>query len=177
MFNGSDAQTTEGYFTFGDGKHNFNTKFQGKYDGVDFTQGLKMEGTTLVAFTSSYPSTLTVVQSTWSEHTLKFDNSELDLSAADTPDGSEGVRVYTLSGVPSGDHQLTRGSGESGIFWVRVKYAGSNAIEATADRPEVVNTEFFNLQGQHVSRPTHGVYVQVQTFSDGKRRSRTVVSR
>ena len=41
-FNGSDVQSTANYFSFGnsENKHNFNSKFTGSYDGMEFTKGL-----------------------------------------------------------------------------------------------------------------------------------------
>ena len=177
MFNGSDVQTTEGFFTFGtsDNKHNFNTKFTGLYDGIEFTQGLKMEGSTIVAFTTTAMSTVTIVQSTWSDKTLSFDGTELDLASATTPAGSEGVRVYTIADVGKGDHQLKRGNGESGIFLVNVKYAGSSGISSAAVNHTVTSTEYFTLQGQRISHPQHGACIEVSVMADGTRRSRTVI--
>ncbi len=124
-FNGKDSVSTAGYFYFGDGdaKHNFNTKFKGTYGDMKFTQGLKMEGSTLVAFTATYLSTVTIVQSTWSNYTIKFDDEELDVASATTPTGSSGVRVYTLTNVAAGEHRITRGNGESGLFFVEVNTA------------------------------------------------------
>ncbi len=158
-FNGSDVQSTEDFFTFGtaDNKHNFNSKFTGRYDGMDFIQGLKMEGTTLIAFTTTSVSTVTIVQSTWSDHTLTFDGSELSLASATTPDGSEGVRVYTIEGVGTGSHQIKRGSGESGVFMVIVSYGTASGVQSpwAAQQPDV----YYNLQGVPVACPTRGIYI------------------
>ncbi|MBQ3752164.1 MAG: pectate lyase [Prevotella sp.] len=135
-FNGSDIETPAGFFTYGgsSAKHNFNSKFAGQYDGLQFTQGLKMEGSTVIAFTTTATATVTIVQSTWSDHTLKLDGTELALAEATTPTGSEGVRVYTVTGVAPGDHQITRGSGESGIFYVTVATGGTTAVTAVSAR-------------------------------------------
>ena len=124
-FNGSNAQSADGYFTFNPDKHNFNAKFTGTYNGTDYTQGLKMEGATLIQFTTTATSTVTIVQSTWSEHSLKFDDTVLAVASATTPEGSTGVRVYTVNGVTAGLHKITRGSGESGVFAVIVRYGES----------------------------------------------------
>jgi hypothetical protein len=76
-----------------------------------------------VAFTATYLSTVTIVQSTWSNYTIKFDDEELDVASATTPTGSSGVRVYTLTNVAAGEHRITRGNGESGLFFVEVNTA------------------------------------------------------
>ena len=158
MFNGSDVESESGYFSFGDGKHNFNAKFQGKYDNVNYTQGLKMEGSTLVQFTTKAPATVVIVQSTWSDHTLKFDNQELTLASASAPDGSEGVRIYTLKGIAAGTHKITRGSGESGIFYVEVREAGTTAIQAI--RARVPSNATYNLSGQRVDATYKGIVIR-----------------
>lgn len=142
-FNGKDEQSTtdekyEGnFFYFGDvqkdasgkdiggNKHDFNAKFSGKYNNDNYTSGLKMEGSTLIQFTTSLPANVLIVQSTWESNnvkqTIKFDDVELPISSATTPSGSTGVRLYTLSEVESGTHKITRGSGESGVFYVEVQ--------------------------------------------------------
>ena len=119
-FNGSDIENPTGFFSYGDGKHNFNGKFTGTYDGLEFNQGLKMEGTTIIQFTTTATATVTIVQSTWSDHSIKLDDTELLVSSATTPTGSQGVRVYTITNVASGTHTIARGSGESGILYVKV---------------------------------------------------------
>ena len=177
MFNGSDVQSTDGFFTFGDGKHNFNSKFQGKYDGMEFGQGLKMEGTTLIEFASTSTATLTVVQSTWSDHTLKLDDNELDLGSATAPDGSEGIRVYTIPGLGTGTHQIKRGSGESGVFMVKVKYAGTSGITTTATTLKPTRTEYFNMNGQRIKVPGRRLTVVRQTPADGTQQSRIILNR
>ena len=123
--NGSEVSEPEGYFTHDtDGKFNFNNKFKdAEYAGITFTKGLKMEGSTKVLFTSAKgPSTVTIVQSTWAPEgktvqTIKFDGTEL---AVDDAEPGTGCLIYTLANVGVGNHAITRGSGEAGIFYVKV---------------------------------------------------------
>ena len=122
-FNGKNVQSTEGYFSWNSAKHNFNSKFNGaEYAGISFTNGLKMESATYVNFTSTATSTVIIVQSTWSANTIKFDGAEL--AVADAEAGT-GCRIYTLNDVAAGAHSITRGSGESGLFYVSVEYTGT----------------------------------------------------
>lgn len=128
-FNDPVEQSWANYYTFSV-NHNFHSKFTGcTYDGITFTQGLKMESSTSISFTpgiSSNPVTVTIVQSDWQddEHphgtpkTIKFDDTELSVANAKTIPGG---RVYTIRNVvadASTTHTITRGSGESGIFYV-----------------------------------------------------------
>ena len=166
-FNGSDIETPAGFFSYGSGKHNFNGKFSGNYNGLDFSSGLKMEGSTLVQFTTQSTATVIIVQSTWSDHTLKFDDQELSLSSATTPAGSSGVRVYTLTAVPAGTHKISRGSGESGIFYVEVQEAGAATV--IRDISHVVSTIYFDINGRRLNSPRRGVNIRIDTYSDGRR--------
>ena len=164
-FNGSDIEAPTGFFTYGDGKHNFNSKFTGTYDGMEFTSGLKMEGTTLVQFTTTTTATVTIVQSTWSDHSIKLDDTELLASSATTPTGSQGIRVYTIENVPDGTHQIMRGSGESGIFYVEVKTDGTNSITEVSKTINAPQSELYNLSGQKVSGNYRGIIIE-----NGKKR-------
>ncbi len=166
-FNATETQSEEGYFTYGDGKHNLNGKFTGTYNGTTFTQGLKMEGSTLVQFTTKATATVIIAQSTWSEHTIKFDDTELDLSSATTPTDSEGVRVYTIAGVGAGTHKITRGSGESGIFYVEVREAGTTGI-STVRTSAISATEYYDLSGRRLTEPQRGINIRVERLSNGQ---------
>lgn len=137
-FNGSNAEFKNGeevdagtYFSWNSSKHNFNAKFNGcTYDGVAYTSGLKMESTTQVSWTSAAEATVTIVQSTWSDKTVKFDGTELAIAGAST--AVDGCRVYTITDVAAGVHSMTRGSGESGVFAIIVEYTGTVLTQLTA---------------------------------------------
>ena len=171
MFNGSDAMSENGYFSFGDenNKHNFNGKFTGKYNGIDYSSGLKMEGSTLIEFTTTASnSTVLIVQSTWSNNTLKFDGTELDVSTASTPADSEGIRLYTIAGVGAGTHRITRGNGESGVFYVEVRELGTSGIQSTFAPAEVKAIEYYSLDGRRLSEPQRGINIRVERLANGK---------
>ena len=124
------TSTPAGFFTHeaasAAGKWNWNSKFTGaEYDGMSFSQGLKMEGATAINFTTTEVSTVTIVQSTWSANTIKFDDTELAI--ADAADGT-GCRIYTVADVPAGDHVIARGSGESGLFYVKVEWSATKTV-------------------------------------------------
>ena len=171
-FNGSDVQSTANYFSFGnsENKHNFNSKFTGSYDGMEFTKGLKMEGTTLIEFTNASTATVIIVQSTWSEHTIKLDGEELSIATATTPDGSDGVRVYTIEGIAPGSHKIQRGSGESGVFYVRVVEGSSTAITKPTANSSIIATEYYDLQGRRIENTTRGVIIRVDRMDNGQKK-------
>jgi hypothetical protein len=122
-FNGSDAQSTAGYFTFSD-KHNINTKYTGNYDGVTYTAGLKMESATTITFKSTATSTVTIVQSLAKNdgNNIAFDGNKLSGRVDDT---TSKVGVYTIENLDAGTHVISRGSGEAGILFVKVEYTGA----------------------------------------------------
>jgi hypothetical protein len=100
------------------------------------------------------------VQSTWSANTLKFDGTELDVTTAATPDGSEGVRVYTITGVGAGTHSITRGNGESGIFYVEVRETSTTGICAVKTKADGTDYPVYNLRGQRVSSSYKGIVIK-----------------
>lgn len=122
--NGSKVESKAGYFTTSAGKFNFNTKFTGSYGGTNYSSGLKMEGSTEISFTTNASSSVTIVQSKWSDYTILFDGEELAITSA-TDKGNDNVRVYTLTGLTAGQHKINRGTGESGLFYVSVTEAAS----------------------------------------------------
>lgn len=123
IINGTETTGNMTYFSYNSSKHNFNAKFTGcTYDGVSYTSGLKMEGDTNISWTSTATSTVIIVQSTWSDNTIKFDGSALAVADAEAITGG---RIYTIENVTAGEHSVTRGSGESGIFAVYVTEEGS----------------------------------------------------
>lgn len=139
-YNGSDAQSTEGYFTHS-GKHNINTKFTGgTYAGINFTSGLKMEGTTEIYFTSTSEATVTIVQSTWESNgvvkTNKLDEDELTDGVTDA---TNNVVVHTIEKLAAGEHKISRGSGENGIYYIKVEYTG--VAMQQLDTPEISYNE------------------------------------
>lgn len=125
-YNGSEVSNPEGFFTHDtSGKFNFNTKFTGEYDGVSYSKGLKMEGTTKILFTTTAESTITIVQSTYSSNTIMLDGTEL---AVDDAAAGTGCRIYTIENVLAGDHTVTRGSGESGLFMIKAEWEDTSYI-------------------------------------------------
>ena len=121
-FNGKDSATPAGFFTF-EGKHSFNGKFKdATYDGTSYASGLKMESSTVIKFSTTGASVVTIVQSTWSEKTIKLDGNELAIASATA---GTGCRIYTVENVAAGDHTISRGSGENGLFFIQVDVADS----------------------------------------------------
>lgn len=169
-FNGDDVQSQNGFFSFGDSnnKHSFNGKFTGTYDGIEYTQGLKMEGTTLIQFTTTGTSTVIIVQSDWQSNdvphgtpkSIKFDGVEQDVSLSTTPAGSTGCRVYTITGVGAGIHSITRGNGESGIFYVEVRETSTTGICAVKTKADGTDYPVYNLRGQRVSSSYKGIVIK-----------------
>ena len=171
-FNGSDDQTVAGYFDFGtaDNKHNFNSKFtDGSWNGTTFASGLKMEGSTLVHWTSTEVATVTIVQSAWGDKGLFFDDVKYE-RASGTEDS--GCIIYTIQGVAKGEHKIHRisgegenqvNAGESGLFAVKVAYTPGvtpSGIQTVKSATIDVNAPAYNLAGQKVDKSFKGVVIQ-----------------
>ena len=130
--NNSATQSTTGYFTVSTGG-GFNTKYTGKYNGTEFTKGLKLNSSSSISFTNKGTATVVIVQSTSSNgsNQFKFDGTAVaNSTGVENPnEGDVTVRVYTITGVAVGTHTITNG-GETGILYVSV-------TEASATSPTV----------------------------------------
>ena len=175
--NGAAVQSTDGYFTFGTpfdestgqgNKFNFNAKFVGTYGDVAYTKGLKMEGSTVIEWLSTKPATVTIVQSTWNNDgikTIKFDNNELSIESA-THDEANGYYEYVVKNVPVGGHTITRGNGESGLFFIKLTYQTAGSSDYSFDKHNAfgwgtcsdINGTPYQLDGGwHKENPTYTV--------------------
>ena len=72
---GKATSSPSGFFSYdSSGKFSFNSKFKDcEYDGESYSNGLKMEGSTKILFTTTEISTVTILQSNWSANTIKLD--------------------------------------------------------------------------------------------------------
>lgn len=121
--NGSAVETLNGsaHSGFYSVTGSYNTKFNGAtYDGTAFTSGLKLESNTGTVTFSCTAATVTIVQSTWSDKTIKLDGTVL----SDRTTG-ENFYEYTVA-VTAGTHTISRGSGEAGLFYVKVEQSESS---------------------------------------------------
>lgn len=177
--NGTELEDPSVFFTYNSAKHNFNTKFKGcSYAGVDFTKGLKMEGATLVQWTSTADAKVTILQSSWSDKTLLFDGEALDQTTAELIEG--GILYKAIENVPAGTHQITRGDGETGLFYVRIDYTGEEKVrladaEITADKDGQVTIAAvpnakevrYTIDGTNPTAETGEIYTAPFKVEDG----------
>lgn len=123
--NGSEVSDPTGFFTHdASGKFSFNAKYNGAtYAGISFTSGLKMEGTTKILFNTTKVSTVTIVQATntQGDKTIQLDGSVLSTTNSTITEGTN-YREYVIANVEAGDHNIMRGSGETGIYYVKVEW-------------------------------------------------------
>jgi len=126
--NGADIEAAD-FLTWNSGKHNFNAKFTGcTYAGISFTKGLKMEGATLLQWTATAEAKVVIVRSNYNDSkTLLFDEATLE-----SPETIDGGMVYTLEGVQPGTHKVTRGDGETGVFYISIEYTGEAKTQLDA---------------------------------------------
>ena len=118
---------------------------------MTYSNGLKMESTTYIKFTpqTSENVRVTIVQSDWESSdvphgtpkSIKFDGVEL--SVADAAIGT-GCRIYTINDVAGyQQHSITRGSGESGLFLVKVEYGSTvSPVAVASDSYTYINSNY-----------------------------------
>ena len=85
------------------------------------------------------------------------------------------MRVYTIEGVAPGNHKIQRGSGESGVFYVRVLEGGSTAITKPTANGSIIATEYYDLQGRRIENATRGVIIRVDRMDNGQKKVTKVI--
>ena len=115
----------------------FSKNGTSKFNGVDFTYGLKHESKTSTTFTTTAEATITVVQSTLVNNgkTMKLDSQELSAwtnATKTTYDGStdsnnQNIYVYTIPNVASGTHTIVSNDGQPYLLYVGVTNTGAEA--------------------------------------------------
>ena len=130
------TQTPSGSFftvTTGGG---FNTKYAGKYNGTDYTKGLKVNSSSSITFTTTVTSDITIVQSTSSNSTSKFKlggqsvahnaSDKITIGGTDvnysmTENATDKYLEFVFTDVPATTNLAITNDGETGIFFVKVE--------------------------------------------------------
>lgn len=141
------------FFDWDSGKHNINTKFADQnnkpsytddvYGSITFAYGLKMESNdkdatneTSVDFTITGTSTLTILKSTnsGSDKTIIIHNNttNADVGTEGGTDTGNGYKEIRIEGLAAGSYSIKRGSGESGLLYVRVTDDASMTMSVNA---------------------------------------------
>ncbi len=121
---GTTTQSTANWFSLAGIAYGID--YQGTYNNETYTNSLKVTSSTNISFTTTVLSTITIVQcvsrSSDDNSPLKFDNAALTGSQQTATE--DGVYVeYTLTDVAAGNHYITRGKGQTGLFMVKVEEA------------------------------------------------------
>lgn len=111
--NETTVQSPEDYFTFGE-QHDYKTGLNITYNGEPYTTGLKMESKTAVKFTNANICTVTIIQSTKENYTIKFDGTEYEATKVDNH------YEYVIENVQPGDHTITKGDNQAIVLFISV---------------------------------------------------------
>jgi len=147
------------------------------YSGLTLTQCLKMESTTNISFTTTQPSTLTLVYNSAYTGTIKIDGVTF------TP--SNTVGIVTINSLAAGSHTIIKGSGSSYLFYMSVAYIATgiensklteltlypnpviNSLSIASDA-NVTKVEVYNLTGVLVRQTESNVKtVNMSDLSSG----------
>ena len=127
------------------------------YDGLTLTQCLKMETSTNISFTTTEPTTLTLVFGSSYTGTINVDGTII------SPTG--GIITRTLA---AGTHTILKGSGTNNLFYMKLVYNNSTGINNPmskditiypnpvldklffSTKEEIQKVEIFTLTGQKI---------------------------
>ncbi|MFC3157887.1 hypothetical protein ACFOEQ_04775 [Chryseobacterium arachidis] len=87
------------------------------YDGLAFTKRLKIESATGITYTTSIPSSLTLVLDPTFGGTIKVDNVSYTASSG----------VVTVPNVTAGSHTITKGS-VANLYYIKTQYASATVL-------------------------------------------------
>ena len=122
--NKETVQSPEGYFTF-EGNHNYKVDIGNiTYNDETYVNGLKLESSTKIIFTTEGKGIVTIIQGGNQEQTFKFDGEILPLPAK-----TNGYYEYNIE-IEKGTHTITRGGGETTILFISVSETPS--VDETA---------------------------------------------
>ena len=169
---------------------NFNKNYTGTYEGRAYTKGYKLDSKGNVSFTTTKEATVMIVQSLskYSEKVPKFDTDNLATNNR-VDDITNKVGVYTLTNVPVGSHSISRGSGETGILFIKVDYPQKDitsevvttvTINGVQISPEDLTTliETKNLtldQAIYQTAPTV-IFTNTKTYSDNSNETENITA-
>lgn len=175
-----ETVAAQSFFTVS-GSINYNNKYKdGIYDGTKYTQGLKMQTNTKITFTTSAKATLTIVQSLaqYSEKNIKLTSTVNGATSTPTltrvDDNTNKVGIYTIS-IAAGTHEISRGTGETGLFYLNVKEVDAN----TVIQPVIGYTEGVNYNDPStvtITSATEGASIYYTTDGTAPSTSSTLYS-
>lgn len=117
------VQSPEDYFTF-EGDHNYNDNVDCSYNGEEYNSGLKMQSGTIVKFTNANTCTVTIIQSTNENYTIKFDGTEYEATKVDEH------YEYVIENVQPGEHTIKKGDSNAVVLFISVSETPS--VDETA---------------------------------------------
>ncbi|WP_026754667.1 T9SS type A sorting domain-containing protein [Sediminibacter sp. Hel_I_10] len=115
------------------------------YNGLTLTERLKIESTTNIAYTSTAPSTLTLVFDPTFNGTIKLDNVPYDATAG----------VLTIDNVSIGTHNITKGN-VANVYYMETAYAslginGNSTVQKIIMHPNPVkDILYLSLPNQQI---------------------------
>ncbi|WP_336732800.1 pectate lyase family protein [Chryseobacterium sp. VD8] len=118
IHNFTTSNLTSSFYTFTSANIN-STDGSATYNGLTLTKRLKIESATAITYTTSAPSSLTLVFDPSFSGTIKVDNVSYTASSG----------LVALSNIPAGSHSITKGS-VANLFYIKTEYASAAILAA-----------------------------------------------
>ncbi|WP_336688766.1 MULTISPECIES: pectate lyase family protein [unclassified Chryseobacterium] len=118
IHNFTTSNLTSSFYTFTSANMN-STDGSATYNGLTLTKRLKIESATAITYTTSAPSSLTLVFDPSFSGTIKVDNVSYTASSG----------LVTLSNIPAGSHSITKGS-VANLFYIKTEYVSAAILAA-----------------------------------------------
>lgn len=163
--NGTYTQTPAGSEYFSVGGTAFGSEYAGTYNGTTYANACKVSSTFATSFTVAGTATVTIVQcisrASDDNGPLKFDNTALPTASTSNctvlRDDTNGYIEYTLTNVAAGTYEVKRGSGQTGIFFIKV-------VDSELPKSQLAQFAFIPAEVVLHNGTTSYTYVNDNTF-------------
>lgn len=125
-----------------------DSKGQATVNGVTYTDCLKIESKTSIKFTITEEMTLTLVFAEGTVPNIKIDGTSVS---------AEGSNVITAR-LEAGSHEITKDR-TFNLFYINLTPT-ADFIHTVIKENNERNVTYYNLSGQQVENPTHGLYIR-----------------
>ncbi|WP_288457788.1 T9SS type A sorting domain-containing protein [uncultured Chryseobacterium sp.] len=116
IHNFTTSNLTSSFYTFTSANMN-STDGSATYNGLTLTKRLKIESATGITYTTTAPSSLTLVFDPSFGGTIKVDNVSYTASSG----------IVNVSNIPAGSHSITKGS-VANLFYIKTEYASATIL-------------------------------------------------
>ncbi|HAO09350.1 MAG TPA: pectate lyase [Chryseobacterium sp.] len=162
IHNFTTSNLTSSFYTFTSANMN-STDGSATYNGLTLTKRLKIESATGITYTTTAPSSLTLVFDPSFGGTIKVDNVSYTASSG----------IVNVSNIPAGSHSITKGS-VANLFYIKTEYVSATILATQENKASQKLTIYPNPVEDSFSISTKDTVEWVQIINNGSEVLKTI---